>query len=69
MIAKRIKLIIGKSHIEVDLEFDEIELEDGDDDPEMMASYAMLAAYAAGEIEIEITDIDPTELPINNTLQ
>ena len=67
MIAKRIKLTIGKSYVEVDLEFDEVELEEGDDDPEMMASYAMLAAYANGEIEVEITDIDPAELPISNT--
>jgi len=68
MLTKRIKLIIGKSYVEVDLEFDEIELEEGDDDPEMMASYAMLAAYASGDIEVEITDIDPAELPISNSI-
>jgi len=27
----------------------------------MMASYAMLAAYVAGAIEVTIEDIDPTE--------
>ena len=68
MKAKRIKITIGKSYVEIDLEFEDAELQDGDESPEMIANYAMLAAYQTGEIGIDIADIDPAELPISNSL-
>lgn len=59
MEVKRITIKMGNEQVEVDLKFDEVELEECDE--EMMASYAMLAAYAVGEIEVTIKDVDPTE--------
>jgi len=59
MQSKSITIKIGKEYVEVKLNFDDEEIEECDE--EMMASYAMLAAYAAGDIEVIIKDIDPTE--------
>lgn len=59
MKSKRITIKISKEQVVVDLDFDDEELEELDE--EMIASYAMLAAYVAGEIEVTIEDIDPTE--------
>ena len=59
MQSKRITIKIGKEYVEVDLDFDDEEIEECDD--KMMASYAMLEAYVAGNIEVTIKDIDPTE--------
>jgi len=68
MIAKRIKITIGNSYVEIDLEFDDDELEGDDGSPEMIANYAMLSAYDSGDIQVEIIDIDPAELPVNNMI-
>lgn len=59
MQSKSITIKIGKEYVEVELAFDDEEIEELDE--EMMASYAMLAAYVAGDIEVTIKDIDPTE--------
>ena len=48
MKAKRIKITIGKSYVEIDLEFEDDEIDHDDGSPEMIANYAMLAAYQIG---------------------
>jgi len=61
MKTKRIKITIGDKYVEIDLAFDDDEIDDTDE--ELIAHYGFLGAYAAGEIQIDIQDIDNAEYP------
>ena len=54
MKTKLAKISIKGESVELELVFDD----DESDDYELLASYAMLAAFVVGELNVDITDID-----------
>lgn len=62
---KRVKLTIGKSYVELDIMFDDADIESMDYDA--MVNYAMDEAFWKGELKVEIQDTEGAELPISNT--
>ncbi len=65
MRAKRMRLTIGKSYVDVDIQFEDDELNGMDD--ETLSECAMMAAFDAGALEVEITDIDCVDIPNGTT--
>jgi len=56
---KKARITIGNQYVDVTIKFDEDEI----DDEELIAGYAFFSAYIAGEIKVEIKDIDNIEQP------
>ncbi len=56
---KKIRILIGNQYVDVTFDFDDDEI-DGECE-EMMAGYAFFTAYVAGDIKVEIEDIDNEE--------
>jgi len=57
MKTKKARITIGNQYVDVTIKFDDDEI----DDDEMIAGYAFFSAYIAGEIKVEIKDIDNVE--------
>ena len=60
MKTKKIRIAIENKYVDVTLDLDEIDYEE-EDEEELIASYAFIAAYVAGAITVEIQHIDNEE--------